>query len=38
MHSDTLDMDISFDIPVRRPALLNKNVRRTGMMDTKVLI
>ena len=31
MYRDTLDMDISFDVPVSRPALLRrKNVPRTG--------
>ena len=24
MYSDTLDIDISFDVPVRRPALLSR--------------
>ena len=26
MYSDTLDMDFSFDVPVRRPALLNRKM------------
>ena len=26
MYSDTLDMDFSFDVPVRRPALLSRKM------------
>ena len=39
MYSDTLDMDFSFDVPVRRPALLSRKMFDVPgrPMDTKGL-
>ena len=40
MYSDTLDMDFSFDVPVRRPALLSRKLFDVPVrpMDAKGLI
>ena len=40
MYSDTLDMDFSFDVPVRRPALLSRKIFDVPVrpMDAKGLI
>ena len=40
MYSDTLDMDISFDVPVRRPALFSRETFDVPVrpMDAKGLI
>ena len=39
MYSDTLDMDFSFDVPVRRPALLSRKMFNIPVhpMDAKWL-
>ena len=39
MYSDTLELDISFDVPVRRPALFSRETFDVPVrpMDTKGL-